>query len=662
MNQLPPYLVKALRGPSRRRRRPASLVRVYRRHLNPMRRAVRRWMRTLDDAVRYGIEQQMVLGREPVPEAAPSWPRWRPKADIEKAARYTGVQLADWGCVTTKGAHEIGPHQVRIYGEAMGRAGLLAKVKTPWNVVNRHAVRWSARHVTPYMRDLVLETRQGIQRLITSGIRDGKSIAQMGREMRRLPTFAMNPRQADALIRYRGKLQGVQDRIAAALRRSGGNAAAAARDLRIKVPKAWVKRVKDGTFDIDRMVGREARKKVRYRAEMIARTETMRAVAEGTLDGYAEAQVERVRFLSSADACLECLGYDGHVYTRSEASGIIPVHPNCRCCWVPEVSVPGMVAEEGPGISEAPTDIMPAPEAPATTASLPPTRMAPSPPAVSPTPVEPVAAEPAAPVVIPAAPAKPAGSKFSTGDIASSKNLGGGVNDSQKVHIGGDGDGVYKPMSGEYKPGELRKSIPGNYAGREVAASIVDKELGLNIVPETVMKNGPVGPGSVQKWIRAKETSGLDLVAAAKDETARWMMKNARTDLTAFDILIGNTDRHLGNMLWKVNKKGQVKSIAAIDNGLAFPTNKAVDAAGELRLAFTDTDVHAVFPSKTVNKLRRFRKKREAVTEKLRGYITDDEIDSMWQRCDALIDSSQNFGKMSGYMKDAMERYIPGLE
>ena len=360
MNQLPPYLVKALRGPSRRRRRPASLVRVYRRHLNPMRRAVLRWMRTLDDAVRYGIEQQMVLGREPVPEAAPSWPRWRPKADVEKAARYTGVQLADWGCVTTKGARRIGPHQVRIYGEAMGRAGLLAKVKTPWNVVNRHAVRWSARHVTPYMRDLVLETRQGIQRLITSGIRDGKSIAQVGREMRRLPTFAMNPRQADALIRYRGKLQGVQDRIAAALRRSGGNAAAAARDLRIKVPKAWVKRVKDGTFDIDRMVGREARKKVRYRAEMIARTETMRAVAEGTLDGYAEAGVERVRFLSSADACLECLGYDGHVYTRAEASGMIPVHPNCRCCWVPEVAVPKERLEEtewSPSMTEEQADI-----------------------------------------------------------------------------------------------------------------------------------------------------------------------------------------------------------------------------------------------------------------------------------------------------------------
>ena len=37
----------------------------------------------------------------------------------------------------------------------------------------------------------------------------------------------------------------------------------------------------------------------------------------------------RVQFESSADACIVCLGYDGHVWNIAEADGIIPVHVNC---------------------------------------------------------------------------------------------------------------------------------------------------------------------------------------------------------------------------------------------------------------------------------------------------------------------------------------------
>jgi len=79
----------------------------------------------------------------------------------------------------------------------------------------------------------------------------------------------------------------------------------------------------------------------KYRSEMIARTETARAISEGTLDRYKESHVERVRWEASADACESCAWNDGNEYSRLEAGGMLPWHPNCRCCWVPISGVPG---------------------------------------------------------------------------------------------------------------------------------------------------------------------------------------------------------------------------------------------------------------------------------------------------------------------------------
>jgi len=209
---------------------------------------------------------------------------------------------------------------------------------------NRRAVEWAGRYVTPHMKDLAMETRAGLATLVRDGLDRGQSVQQVARGMRRLPSFAMNPRQARALGGYRAGLEAVQDRVAAALAESGGNMAAAGRALRGKVPQAWIKQVRDGRFDVAGRTAKEAGRKVRYRAEMIARTETARAMSEGTLEGYAEAHVERVRWEAAADACDVCAGMDGTVYNRGEGEGLLPYHPNCRCCFVPETEIQEAVA------------------------------------------------------------------------------------------------------------------------------------------------------------------------------------------------------------------------------------------------------------------------------------------------------------------------------
>ena len=77
------------------------------------------------------------------------------------------------------------------------------------------------------------------------------------------------------------------------------------------------------------------------RAEMLARTEIIRAYAESTLQEYKNWGVEGVtadvEFKTAGDdrVCPECEDLDNQVFTLDEASGVIPVHTNCRCCWIP---------------------------------------------------------------------------------------------------------------------------------------------------------------------------------------------------------------------------------------------------------------------------------------------------------------------------------------
>jgi len=76
------------------------------------------------------------------------------------------------------------------------------------------------------------------------------------------------------------------------------------------------------------------------RAERIARTEIIMASNEGALYGYAESGVEKAEFYSGPQdgrICDDCLALNGEVFDLEEAHGMIPLHVNCRCCYLPVV-------------------------------------------------------------------------------------------------------------------------------------------------------------------------------------------------------------------------------------------------------------------------------------------------------------------------------------
>lgn len=77
------------------------------------------------------------------------------------------------------------------------------------------------------------------------------------------------------------------------------------------------------------------------RALTIARTELIRAHAEGQLTALEDLGVEevgaQVEWSTTGDAkvCPACRPLQGVVFKIAEARGILPRHPNCRCAWIP---------------------------------------------------------------------------------------------------------------------------------------------------------------------------------------------------------------------------------------------------------------------------------------------------------------------------------------
>ena len=99
-------------------------------------------------------------------------------------------------------------------------------------------------------------------------------------------------------------------------------------------------------------------------------------------------------------------------------------------------------------------------------------------------------------------------------------------------------DAVYKPVAGE-RP--LDDFPDGTLARREVAAWALSDASGWDIVPPTVLRDGPFGEGAVQLWIDVDET--VDVVALVVDDDPRLRR------IAIFDAIVNNTDRKGGHLL-----------------------------------------------------------------------------------------------------------------
>jgi uncharacterized repeat protein (TIGR03843 family) len=97
---------------------------------------------------------------------------------------------------------------------------------------------------------------------------------------------------------------------------------------------------------------------------------------------------------------------------------------------------------------------------------------------------------------------------------------------------------VHKPVAGE-RP--LWDFPDGTLANREVAAYVVSEALGWDIVPPTVLRDGPFGIGMCQLWIDIDDNVDLATLARSDHPQLRRM--------AVFDAVVNNADRKGGHLL-----------------------------------------------------------------------------------------------------------------
>ena len=113
---------------------------------------------------------------------------------------------------------------------------------------------------------------------------------------------------------------------------------------------------------------------------------------------------------------------------------------------------------------------------------------------------------------------------------------------------------IYKPIAGERPLWDFQD---GTLAYREYAAYLVSDALELNLVPLTVLRDGPYGFGMVQEWIDIDEAVDLSEYFSSDLPELRAM--------AIFDAIINNTDRKIGHLL-----PDQSGALFGCDHGVTF--------------------------------------------------------------------------------------------
>jgi hypothetical protein len=181
---------------------------------------------------------------------------------------------------------------------------------------------------------------------------------------------------------------------------------------------------------------------------------------------------------------------------------------------------------------------------------------------------------------------------------------------------------VYKPRRGEVP---LRDFPSGTLYKREVAAYVLTRHLGWDMIPPTIVREeGPHGIGSLQLYVEPR---------AGPSGQYEKLRESHRCDLqrmAIFDLLTNNADRKGGHCLLDV--RGHVWGI---DHGLTF------HHVPKLRTVIWDF-VGEPMPERLCEELASMRKDRArlaALDRDLRHLLAAQEMDALYQRWDRLLAS-----------------------
>ncbi|MCB5990162.1 SCO1664 family protein [Janibacter melonis] len=210
-------------------------------------------------------------------------------------------------------------------------------------------------------------------------------------------------------------------------------------------------------------------------------------------------------------------------------------------------------------------------------------------------------------------------------------------------HEGGTLTAIYKPVQGE-RP--LWDYPDGHLAHRERAAYLVARLGGFDCVPATVLRAGPLGEGSVQRWVGTLDEPadspvavtrpgqippGYLRVLSGEDERGTGVVLSHPDDpvlrsLSVLDAVINNSDRKGSHVLLEGD------GVYGIDNGVSLSVEPKLRTVlwGWAGDPLTDAD----------------RARVERLVEAIEGspeageldeLLTVTEVDALVARCERLL-------------------------
>lgn len=203
---------------------------------------------------------------------------------------------------------------------------------------------------------------------------------------------------------------------------------------------------------------------------------------------------------------------------------------------------------------------------------------------------------------------------------------------------------VYKPRTGE-RP--LWDFADGTLAMREYAAWLVSDHLGWDVVPPTLLREGPAGFGMVQLWCEPDpDQEPVDVVPAGalppgylhvldatgpRDEPVALVHEDtpALRRVAVFDLIVNNTDRKGGHVLPMPDGHRY-----GVDHGVCFHTDDKLRTVlwGWSGQRLEDAELEGV------------ERVRDAVCasahplrQALEGQLATDEIEALVRRCERIL-------------------------
>jgi hypothetical protein len=206
-----------------------------------------------------------------------------------------------------------------------------------------------------------------------------------------------------------------------------------------------------------------------------------------------------------------------------------------------------------------------------------------------------------------------------TGEVEVQGRVSWSSNATFLVTVAGDGvelPAVYKPRRGE-RP--LWDFPSGTLCQREVAAFELSEALGWSVVPPTVLRDGPLGEGMVQRFVGHDPEEHYFTLLEQHAECFR--------RFAVFDILANNADRKGGHCLRDLADG----HIWGIDHGLTFSTD------WKLRTVIWDFGGERLAPDTADTVCRVAARLEGGLGERLAPLLSRDERDAVAGRANELV-------------------------